>query len=192
MLTWVINKVTKVIQFVGLLVLGFFWLHEVVLSILGMVLLVFANDFVTMSLATDNVKTTSSPNVWNVKNVTFASLIVGALLVVEGAIAIVIGANYYHMDLTTIQTFVMLVLIFTSQFRVLIVRERRHFWSSRPGMELIISCTAALIGFVLIGTFGLIVPPITFAQVLLALAFSALFTLALDLPKSYAFRKFGL
>jgi H+-transporting ATPase len=192
MLTWVINKVTKVIQFVGLLVLGFFWLHEVVLSILGMVLLVFANDFVTMSLATDNVKSTSSPNVWNVKNVTFASLIIGALLVVEGAIAIVIGADYYHMDLTTIQTFVMLVLIFTSQFRVLIVRERRHFWSSRPGRELVISSTAALVGFVLIGAYGIIVPPVTLAQVLFALAFSALFTLALDFPKSYAFRKFEL
>jgi H+-transporting ATPase len=192
MLTWVINKVTKVIQFVGLLVLGFFWLHEVVLSILGMVLLVFANDFVTMSLATDNVKTTSSPNVWNVKNVTFASLIVGALLVVEGVIAIVIGANYYQMNLTTIQTFVMLVLIFTSQFRVLIVRERKHFWSSRPGRELIISSMATLVGFVLIGAYGIILPPVTLAQVLFALAFSALFTLALDFPKSYAFRKFGL
>jgi H+-transporting ATPase len=192
MLTWVINKVTKVIQFVGLLVLGFFWLHEVVLSILGMVLLVFANDFVTMSLATDNVKTTSSPNVWNVKNVTFASLIVGALLVVEGAIAIVIGTRYYHMDLTTLQTLVMLVLIFTSQFRVLVVRERRHFWSSRPGRELIISSMATLVGFALIGTYGVIEPPVTFPQVLFALTFSALFTLALDLPKSYAFRKFGL
>jgi H+-transporting ATPase len=192
MLTWVINKVTKVIQFVGLLVLGFFWLHEVVLSILGMVLLVFANDFVTMSLATDNVKTTSSPNLWNVKNVTFASLIIGALLVVEGGITIVIGTNYYHMDLTTIQTFVMLVLIFTSQFRVLIVRERRHFWFSRPGRELIISSMVALIGFVLVGTYGVVVPPVTFAQAVFALAFSALFTLALDLPKAYAFRKFGL
>jgi H+-transporting ATPase len=127
-----------------------------------------------------------------VKNVTFASLVVGALLVVEGAIAIVIGTNYYHMNLTTIQTFVMLILIFTSQFRVLIVRERRHFWSSRPGRELIISSMVTLIGFALIGTYGVIVPPVTFPQALLALAFSALFTLALDLPKSYAFRRFGL
>jgi H+-transporting ATPase len=192
MLTWVINKVTKVIQFVGLLVLGFFWLHEAVLSILGMVLLVFANDFVTMSLATDNVETTSSPNVWNVKNVTLASLIIGALLIVEGAIAVFIGINYYDMDLKAIQTFVMLVLIFTSQFRVLIVRERRHFWSSRPGRELVISSAAALIGFVLIGAYGIIVPPITLAQVFLALTLSALFTLAVDFPKLYAFRKFGL
>jgi hypothetical protein len=60
MLTWVINKVTKVIQFVGLLVLGYFWLHGVVLSVLGMVLLVFANDFAAVSLATCDYATHAS------------------------------------------------------------------------------------------------------------------------------------
>jgi len=138
------------------------------------------------------VEATSSPNVWNVKNVTLASFIIGLLLVVEGAVTIFIGINYFNMDLKAIQTFVMLVLIFTSQFRVLIVRERRHFWSSRPGRELIISSSAALIAFVLVGTYGIVVSPITLAQVFLALAFSALFTLAADFPKVYAFRKFGL
>ncbi|MDD5439711.1 MAG: plasma-membrane proton-efflux P-type ATPase, partial [Candidatus Omnitrophica bacterium] len=89
MLTWVINKVTKVIEFVGVLTLSFFWLHDIVLSLLGMSLLVFSNDFVTMSLATDNAKHTSNPNQWNVKNITLASLIPGMLLVVEGMIVII-------------------------------------------------------------------------------------------------------
>ena len=95
MLTWVINKVTKVIEFVGLLTLSFFWLHDIVLSLLGMSLLVFANDFVTMSLATDNVKHTPNPNKWNVKNITLASLIPGILLVVEGLIVIFIGNKLF-------------------------------------------------------------------------------------------------
>lgn len=192
MLTWVVNKVTKVIQFVGVLVLGFFWLHHVVLSVLGMVLLVFANDFVTMSLATDNVKTTKSPNIWNVKNITLASLVIGALLVVEGAAIIFIGTNYYHMELGPLQTFVLLTLVFTSQFRVLIVRERKHFWSSRPGRELALSSMATVIGFALLGVYGVILPPVKIAQVLLVLGFSAIFTLGLDFPKYYAFRRFGL
>ena len=192
MLTWVVNKVTKVIQFVGVLVLGFFWLHHVVLSVLGMVLLVFANDFVTMSLATDNVKTTKNPNIWNVKNITLASLIIGALLVVEGAAVIFIGTDYYHMDLGTLQTFVLLTLVFTSQFRVLIVRERGHFWSSRPGRELALSSLGTVIGFALLGIYGVILPPVTLAQVLLVLGFSAIFTLGVDYPKYYAFGKFGL
>ncbi|MGQ9718465.1 MAG: plasma-membrane proton-efflux P-type ATPase [Nitrososphaerales archaeon] len=191
-LTWVINEITKVMQFVCLLVLGFFWLHGVLLSVLGMVLLVFANDFVTMSLATDNVKNTSNPNVWNVKNITFASLIIGALLVAEGAIAVFIGINYFILGWKELQTFVMLMLVFTSQFRVLVVRERRHFWSSRPGRELFVSIMATVGGFALLGAYGIIVPPLTPYQVLFILGFSALFTLSVDFPKYYIFRKFGL
>ncbi|MEM2850678.1 MAG: plasma-membrane proton-efflux P-type ATPase [Candidatus Bathyarchaeia archaeon] len=192
MLTWVINKITKVIQFIGLLVLGFFWLHRVLLSVLGMVLLVFANDFATMSLATDNVKHTSNPNQWNVKNITLASLIIGALLIAEGAITALIGINYFHLEWEALQTFVMLTLIFTSQFRVLVVRERRHFWSSRPSRELLVSTMASICVFALIGVYGIIVPAITPYQVLFILGFSALFTLSIDFPKYYVFRKFGL
>jgi H+-transporting ATPase len=192
MLTWVINKVTKVIEFVGLLTLSFFWLHDIVLSLLGMSLLVFANDFVTMSLATDNVKHTPNPNKWNVKNITLASLIPGILLVVEGLIVISIGINYFHLEGERLRTMVMLNLIFNSQFRVLIVRERRHFWSSLPGRELLILSTATIIGFALLGIYGVFVPSLTLNQVLMVLGFSALFTLFIDFPKYYLFRKFGL
>ncbi|MFN3396157.1 MAG: plasma-membrane proton-efflux P-type ATPase, partial [Thermodesulfovibrionales bacterium] len=161
MLTWVINKVTKVIEFVGLLTLGFFWLHDIVLSLLGMSLLVFANDFVTMSLSTDNVKHTSNPNKWNVKNITISSLVPGMLLVIEGIIVILIGLRYFHLEWENLRTLVMLNLIFNSQFRVLIVRERRHFWSSIPGRELLILSTATIIGFALLGIYGIFVPALT-------------------------------
>jgi H+-transporting ATPase len=192
MLSWVINKVTKTIQFVGLLVVGFFWLNEVVLSTLGMVLLVFANDFVTMSLATDNVKHTSSPNRWNVRNITLASLVIGLLMIVEGVIALLVGIKYFHLGLVKLQSLILLLLVFTSQFRIYIVRERERWWSSRPGRELLIISTATIVGFIILGTYGLIIPSITFHQVLFILGFSALFTLSIDSPKYYAFRKFGL
>ncbi len=190
MLTWVINKVTKVIQVVGLLTIGFFLIHHMVLTMLGMALLVFANDFVTMSLATDNVVHTVAPNNWNVKNITLASLLVGALLVVEGVIALVWGADYFHLNLLQLQSFIMLMLIFTSQFRVLIVRERKFFWDSVPGKALLASSAGALILFSFLGVYGRIVPALTAPEVLSVLAFSAVFTLLMDLPKYYAFRKF--
>jgi H+-transporting ATPase len=192
MLTWVINKVTKVIQFIGVLVVGFFWLNQVVLSVLGMVLLVFANDFATMSLAKDNVESTSSPNVWNVKNITTASLVVGLLLVIEGVIVLYLGAFYYDMDLARLQSFVLLTLVFTSQFRVLSVRERRHFWSSKPGTELLISNVATLVAFLLLGIYGIIIPSLSLGQVLVALVFSGAFTFAVDFPKYYAFKEVHL
>jgi H+-transporting ATPase len=192
MLTWVINKVTKVIQVIGLLTFGFFWFHDTVLSLLGMALLVFANDFVTMSLATDNVEYTANPNKWNVRNITYASLVIGALLIIEGAIALFVAEHYFQMEWESLRTFIMLTLIFTSQFRVYIVRERKYFWSSRPGRELLISTMSAIIVFALLGVYGLIVPRVTPIQMLFALIFSALFTFAIDYPKYLAFRKFGL
>jgi H+-transporting ATPase len=192
MLTWVINKVTKVIQVIGLLTIGFFWFHDLVVSLLGMVLLIFANDFVTMSLATDNVKYTASPNKWNVRNITFASLAVGMLLVVEGVIALFIGQHYFHLDLEHLRTFTVLMLIFTSQFRVYIVRERDYFWSSLPGRELLIATGAALIGFAFLVIYGVFITSLSAYQVLFVLGFSAVFTLAIDFPKYLAFRRFGL
>ncbi len=192
MLTWVINKVTKVIEFVGLLTLSFFWLHDIVLSLLGMSLLVFANDFVTMSLATDNVKHTPNPNKWNVKNITLASLVPGMLLVVEGMLVILTGTKYFHLQWEQLRTLVMLNLIFNSQFRVLIVRERRHFWSSMPGRDLLILSSATIIGFALLTVYGFFVQPLSPAQVLAVLGFSVFFTLAIDFPKYYLFKKFGV
>ncbi len=145
-----------------------------------------------MSLATDNVEYTANPNKWNVKNITFASLIIGALLVVEGAIALFVGSRYFNLAFDQLRTFIMLMLIFTSQFRVYIVRERRYFWSSRPGRELLIATVAAIVVFALLGVYGLIVPPVSLFQMLFALVLSALFTFAIDYPKYLAFRKFGL
>ena len=157
-----------------------------------MALLIFANDFVTMSLATDNVEYTANPNKWNVRNITFASLIVGALLVIEGAIVLWVGSQYFNLGFDQLRTFVMLALIFTSQFRVYIVRERRYFWSSRPGRGLLIATVAAIIVFALLSVYGLIVPPLMPLQMLFVLGFSALFTFAIDYPKHLAFKKFAL
>ena len=157
-----------------------------------MSLLVFANDFVTMSLATDNVKHTPNPNKWNVKNITLASLLPGMLLVVEGMLVILIGMKYFNLEWEKLRTLVMLNLVFNSQFRVLIVRERRHFWSSMPGRELLILSAATIIGFALLGAYGIFVPPLTSYQVLSVLIFSAVVTLGIDFPKFYIFRRFQL
>jgi H+-transporting ATPase len=192
MLSWVINKVVKVIQFIGLLTLGFFLLQRMVLSLVDMTLLVFANDFVTMSLSTDNVRYTTNPNKWDVRNITLASFIIGLLLVVEGAIAILIGVNYFRLNSQELQTFTMLLLVFTSQFRVFIVRERRYFWSSWPGKALVLSTAVTIVAFILLGIHGIFIPHLKLYQVLFIMGFSAIFTFGIDLPKYYIFKKFGL
>ncbi len=192
MLTWVINKVAKVIEFVVLLTIGFFWFQNMLLSLLGVSLLVLANDFVTMSLATDNVVYTGKPDKWNVRNNILASLIPALLYVLGDVVVILAGKNYFHLDWKELTTLVMLMLIFNSQLRVLIVRERRHFWSSLPGNGLLISSTSAIIGFAILSLSGILVPQLNLLTVITIFGFSAIFSIGIDFPKYYLFRKFGL
>ncbi len=192
MLTWVINKVTKTIQLVGILTLGFFWLHDLVVSLLGMALLVFANDFVTMTLSTDNVKYTRNPNNWNVRNVTLASAGIGIFFVLEGWLTILFGRHLFQLTGDGLRSFVLLMLVFTSQFRIYLVRERRHFWDSRPGRGILISSTVAIVVFSFLGIFGGIIQGLGLLPVLFVLTFSGLFTLAVELPKYHFFKRLGL
>ncbi len=111
---------------------------------------------------------------------------------VEGLLIIWMGRNYFHLEWEKQRTLVMLNLIFNSQFRVLIVRERRHFWSSLPGRELFLLSMATIIGFALLGVYGIFVQPLAFNQVFAVLVFSALFTLCIEFPKYYQFKRFGL
>jgi H+-transporting ATPase len=193
MLTWVINKVTKTIEFIVLLALGFFWLHNLILTLLGMALLLVANDFATISLATDNVKDTRTPDTWNIKNITLASLVVAIPLVIQGALTIYLGKTYFNLSWVQLTTFVTLTLVFHSLLKVSIVRERRHFWSSRPGNGLVISIAVTIAAFVLLGVYGIIIPSISLNQVLFTLGFSALFIfVVVDPIKYWAFKKFCL
>jgi H+-transporting ATPase len=137
-------------------------------------------------------KNTSNPNTWNVKKITLASLVPGMLLVAEGILVILMGRNYFHLEWEKLRTMVMLNLVFNSQFRVIIVRERRHFWSSFPGRELLILSSATVLGFALLGVYGIFIPLLAPYQILAVLGFSVLFTLGIDFPKYYLFKKFGL
>ena len=105
---------------------------------------------------------------------------------------LLVGSYYFNLRFDQLRTFVMPMLILTGEFRVYIVKERRSFWSSRSGRELLIATVAAIVVFALLGVYDLIVPRVTPLQMLFVLGFSALFTFAIDYPKYLAFKRFEL
>lgn len=191
-LTWILNKVAKVIQFTLLLPLGLILLHYDVLSLMGMVLLVFANDFATISLSTDNAEPSLSPRKWDIKRLVISSSIIGVALLLEALLAVYIGLGVFHLDMSKMQTFILLNMVFTSQFRVLILRERRWFWSSKPSKMLTIAIVGVIMVFTCMGTVGIIVESISMSVAFFTLIYSAVFTLSIDPIKVLVFRKTGL
>ena len=192
MLTWVINKITKVTEVVTLFTVGFFWLHDIVISLLGMSLLVFANDFVTMSIATDNVKSTNNPNIWNIKSITLSSLILGVFFALEDLFILYIGINYFKLEFDKLCTLMTLSLVFNTQFRILILREREHFWSSFPSKSLLLVNVITIMGFVALGVLGIFIASLQIGQVFVVLGISIIFAVCIDFIKSYLFKKMNV
>jgi H+-transporting ATPase len=191
-LTWVINKITKVVEVVVLFTAGFFWTHDMLISLLGISLLVFANDFATMSIATDNVKSTDSPNTWNVRNVTSASLVLGVLFALEDLFVVWAGLNLFRLGFPELQALVLLSLVFNTQFRILMVRERRHFWSSVPGMNLQLVSVLTAAVFALMGVYGVFMPALLPWQVLSVFCMNLVYAVMLDFVKHSIFSRLGL
>lgn len=190
MLTWVINKITKVVEVVVLFTAGYFWMHNLLISLLGMSLLVFANDFVTMTIASDRVRPTQSPNAWNMKHIVSASLFLGILFALEDLLVAYLGVVQFHLPYETLCTLVMLSLVFNTQFRILIVRERRHFWSSMPSGKLLGVSLAAIAVFALIGGLGGLVPALAWSQIAVLLGIGVCFMVLVDFVKYGLFRAF--
>lgn len=192
MLTWTLRKIVFAIQFMIVLSIGFFWLQDVIISIPGLMLLMIVGDFITMSLAVDNARSTKNPNSWNVKNITIASVFMGLFLCIITLAFLVIGVDYLKFDLGQIRTLAIIALVFTGQFTILVVRERSHFWTSKPAKLVAGTICFSIILFTLIAMFGTMMTPLSPTIVLAVLAACALYTFAMDWPKVYLFKKFGI
>lgn len=190
MLTWVINKVTKVIEVVALFSAGYALTGEMPVTLLGMSLLVFANDFATMSIATDNVEATDSPNSWNLRSIVAAAGVLGALFAAEDLLVGWLGGAALGLAPEAAQTLVMYALVVNSQVRILTVRERARAWASAPSAGMLVVAAAVTAGFTALVLLGWTVPAVPPAAVGLTLAVCCVGGLALDAAKVALFRRF--
>ena len=153
-------------------------------------LLVFANDFATMSIATDNVRATTSPNAWDLRSITAASSTLGALFALEDLLIAALGSFALGLDTAAAQTLVMYALVVNSQVRVLTVRERGHFWESAPSTGMLVVAVVVTALFTALVLLGWIVPELPPAAVTATLSICVVGGLALDAAKTALFRRF--
>lgn len=152
-LTWIVNKVSRTILKSGYVVIAFLVTGKFVISALGMVLLVFMTDFVKIALSTDRVRPSQKPESWNIGPLVQVGVVLGLLMLVESLALLAIGWHWFHLgsDDGRLPTFAFLTLLFFALFSIVSIRERRMFWSSRPGGLLTLAlvadaCVGAAIG----------------------------------------------
>ena len=191
MLTYTLNKVIKTFQIALLLSLGLLLTGVFVTTPRLILLLLFANDFVTMSLSSDRV---TFSHAGPLADLAAGGERLGDRIGLAGlSFAVFLaGRDVLHLDLPHQQTLVFAALVFTGQATVYLVRERGHFWDSRPGRWLLMTSAAAVAIVCLFATLGILMAPIRPGIVLGLLALVLICAVPLDLLKIRLFRYFDL
>jgi H+-transporting ATPase len=188
MLTYTFNKIIKTFQVALFLSFGLLLAGVFVTRPRLILLLLFANDFVTMSLATDHVSTSRKPDRWDIRSLVVSALVLACAWLLFSFIVLLVGRDTLHLSLDRLQTLVFVMLVFTGQANVYLVRERQHLWASLPSQWLILSTVVDIVIVSLLATQGILmvaISPILVAGLFVAVA---VYLIGLDFLKIAVFR----
>jgi H+-transporting ATPase len=172
--SWVLNMITKKTHLVGYVVVMLLLTHYFVISIFAMVLLLFLGDFATMSISTDNVKSSIKPDSFNVSWLFRVAIPLGVLSIIEGIALTFLGFSYFGLsaDINRLYTFAFAYLALTALFTLLSVRERSRFWKSKPSNPMLIMTALEVLIIFAISSLGFWeLAPLSFIPLLAITAF---------------------
>ena len=182
-LTYTLNSITKKTVQVLFLAAGLLMTGHAILTPLLMVLIMITGDFLGMSLTTDNVRPSPTPNSWQIGNLTIAGVIMGIAELGFCTSILAFGAYRLGFDIGALRTLAFVVIVFGNQATTYTNRERRHLWSSRPSNWLVASSITDLMIASALAVGGIAMTPLPASLVASTLAASVVFALILDLVK---------
>jgi H+-transporting ATPase len=188
MLTYTLNKIIKTFQVALFLSLGFLISKEFVVTPLLIVLLLFANDFVTMSISTDNVSYSTIPDRWHIRTLMQVAFILAIPVLLLSFGFFFVANNLLHLPIAQMQTLMFVMLVFTGQVNVYLVRERRPFWKSLPSRWMLLGTTMDVIVISILASQGILMAAIPFSLVILSLLATLLYLPLVDGLKIIVFR----
>ena len=191
MLTYTMNKIIKTLEIAVFLSVGVMLTGVFVITPLLIVLLLFTNDFVTMSIATDRVSFSPQPERWRIPSLMLTAGSLAVLILLLSFSVFFVGRDWLHLPLAQLQTLIFVMLVFTGQGNVYLVRERGHFWLSLPSRWLIIASILDIIVVSLFAIQGILMAPI--APVLIGglLLVIVGYLVLVDFVKIRIFRRFA-
>jgi H+-transporting ATPase len=179
-LTWILNKLSRTILKSGVVVIAFLATGKFVVSTLAMMLLLFMTDFVKVSLATDNAQGSQKPETWDIGREVKLGIVLGVAMIVEVLGLLGIGWRYFGLGPTSLlmPTFTFQILLYFALFSLVCIRERRHFWASRPSKTLMLALGFEFVGGTVISSVGIPgLMPIPVRVTLTSLAYAFVFSL---------------
>lgn len=192
MLTYTLNKIIKTLEIAVFMSVGVMLTGVLVITPLLIVLLLFTNDFVTMSIATDRVAFSRKPERWRIPTLMLTAAPLAALILVLSFSVFFAGRDLLHLPLPQLQTLIFVMLVFTGLGNVYLVRERRHFWQSRPSRWLMLATVLDIAVVSTMASLGILMTSISPALIAVLFVIALGYLALLDLVKVWMFRHIGL
>jgi H+-transporting ATPase len=187
-LTYTINALVKKIETALFLAFGLLLTGHAVLTPMLMVLLLVANDFLTMSLTTDRARPSPTPDRWRLGPITRAAIALGLVKLAFSASVLTFGRFGLGLELGQLRTLAFFTLVVDAQATVYAIRERRRLWSSRPGAWVVASSVLDLGLGVAISLTGWLTPSLSVGVVIALIAAGVGFAVLLDGAKALVVR----
>ncbi len=191
-ITYTLNMLTKKMEIMVLLVIGFLLTGHKPLTPMLMVLVLFLNDFLTMAISTDRMEVSPQPNLWHTRRILLAGVALAAGRLAFSLSVFLWGHYHLGLDMRHLQSLTFFTTIFTSQAGVYLLRERRHFWQSPPSRFLIWSSVLGVGVTTILCWSGLLVRAIPSAVLLTVAASGLVYFFALDWVKVGIFARLNL
>jgi H+-transporting ATPase len=132
--SWTLQMVTRKLHIAFFIVVMLFLTNSLMLSLTSTLLMLFLADFATMSMSTDNVRSSQKPDKFSMRSLFGTGISLGILMTIESALFAVPALSYFGIigSMEKIYTFGFAYLNFAGIFTILILRERDYFWKSKP------------------------------------------------------------
>ena len=190
--TYTLNSITSKILQVMLLSVGLLVTGQAILTPMLMVIIMITGDFLGMSLTTDHVRPSPTPNVWRIGHLTLAGAIMGVGSLVFCCTVLGVGDFVRGYDIDRLRTLAFVAIVCIKQATTYTNRERRHLWSSRPSAWLVASSVADVAIASTLAIAGIAMTALPIAVVAQTLGAAAVFAFVLDAVKLPAFRRLGI
>jgi H+-transporting ATPase len=179
--TYTLNSIIKKMIAVLLLLVGLIMTGQAVLTPLLMVIVMLTGDFLGMSLTTDNVQPSPTPNSWRIGKMTIAGAVLAAGLLAFLSAVLAVGKYEMGLGIEALRTLAFVALVFGGQATIYAVRDRRHLWGSPPSLWLAVSSVADVSVASILAIGGIAMTPLSAVAVAgtLAAALIVAFVLAI-------------
>ncbi|MHB1280913.1 MAG: HAD-IC family P-type ATPase [Acidithiobacillus sp.] len=161
--SYAIYRIVETIRIMVFVVLSMLIFDFYPINAIMIILLAFFNDVPIMAIATDNTWLDPKPVRWDMHRVPTVSTVLGLIGVLQTFGILLIGKDYFHMDIAHLQTLIFLKLAIAGHLTLFITRTRKPFFRKPyPSAILVWSAilTKAAATFFVVYPMGL-VPSIT-------------------------------